>query len=100
MQRYKKTILFWTFAVILAVVVFWPPNGKSFLLFDDEEMFFKFPYFHPVNWSSWLPIWTQSFQGLFIPLTRTIWGLLVLGMQLQVSDWPLQASASPIIFLN
>lgn len=100
MQKHLKAILFWLLAIILVAVVFWPPAGKAFLLFDDEEMFFNYKYFHPVNWGSWLPIWTHSFQGLYIPLTRSVWGLVVMLMQLGVSDWPLQSSPNPVIFLN
>lgn len=65
----------WTLllAVLLALAIFGQMIPIGPLNWDDDSNIFKNPYY-AIN--SWQPFWTDTYFGLYVPVTSTVWQVL------------------------
>jgi protein O-mannosyl-transferase len=47
----------------------------GFLNWDDDLHVTENPHLHPLTWGGMLRFWTQPYQGLYIPLSYTLFGI-------------------------
>jgi len=69
----------WQYSLFLALVVlvvFLPVVGFDFLYLDDRLNVQSNPLIQNFSLTSFLRFWRQPFEGLYIPLTYTLWGLI------------------------
>jgi tetratricopeptide (TPR) repeat protein len=61
--------------VFVSVAVFWPVIGHQFLAYDDSVNVYKNPYLQARSLNNLLHFWRYPYEGLYAPLTYTIWAL-------------------------
>lgn len=69
----------WQFSllmVLVVVAVFFPVCSFDFLLFDDRLHVLENPFVRDFSLDSLLRFWRLPYEGLYIPLTYTVWGML------------------------
>jgi hypothetical protein len=59
--------------VVLVFAVFGVTLGAEYLRWDDRQHIFENPWFKD---ETWYMFWTQSYYGLYVPITYSLWGLL------------------------
>lgn len=64
------------FLALLLLVVFFPVTGFDFLYLDDRLNVQANPLIQNFSLTSFLHFWRQPYEGLYIPLTYTFWGLV------------------------
>ena len=65
-------------ALYLSVfAVYWQVKGHQFILVDDHVHITENPRFQPVSLANLKALWTKPHEGLYIPVTYTLWGGLV-----------------------
>ncbi|NTV12517.1 MAG: tetratricopeptide repeat protein [Desulfobulbaceae bacterium] len=64
------------FLMLVVLVVFFPVTGFDFLFLDDPLNVQANPLVQNFSLDSFLRFWRQPYEGLYIPLTYTLWGLL------------------------
>ena len=75
-----RTRVVWAGAVVVAVVslvVFWPSFDFSFLRWDDPVNVTENPFLLRPSWGSLAQIWSAAYEGLYVPLTYSVWLLVV-----------------------
>jgi Flp pilus assembly protein TadD len=71
----------WQFSLllfILVVVIFLPVCGYDFLYYDDRLNVRDNPLIRDFSLRSLWRFWRHPFEGLYIPLTYTVWGMLAI----------------------
>lgn len=69
----------WQFSllvVLVVLVVFFPVCGFDFLHYDDRVNVWDNPLVRDFSFDGFLQFWRRPYEGLYIPLTYTVWGLL------------------------
>jgi len=61
--------------VLITVAVFWPVIGHQFLAYDDSVDVYKNPYLQVRSLDNLLHFWRYPYEGLYTPLTYTIYAL-------------------------
>jgi tetratricopeptide (TPR) repeat protein len=61
--------------VVVTAFVFAPVCKFGFLNYDDNLNVYANPLIYQFDWPAFLGFWQRSFQGMYIPLTYTVWGL-------------------------
>jgi tetratricopeptide (TPR) repeat protein len=87
MRSHRTTIvqlssrrLAWLLSLLLVVVivaVYWPVLGHDFVAWDDDLHITANPRFQPVTWTQVLTFWQAPYEHLYIPLTYTVWAVMV-----------------------
>lgn len=94
-------IIMWIVIFILALFVFTPRGSVEFLLWDDELHITKNPLFKSISWQTFVDIWTSPYEALYIPITYSLWGIVVLLIGLVYgTGWQSQNITWPFLFLN
>lgn len=70
--RYLRYYLF----LALVLLVFFPVTGFDFLYLDDRLNVQNNPLIQNFSFTSFLRFWRQPYEGLYIPLTYTLWGIV------------------------
>jgi tetratricopeptide (TPR) repeat protein len=68
--------LFSLLIVLVILVVFAPVCGYDFLYFDDRPNVRDNPLLRDFSLGNLLEFWRHPYEGLYIPLTYTVWGVL------------------------
>jgi tetratricopeptide (TPR) repeat protein len=63
--------------VLVTIAVFGAILHHDFVAWDDDQHIYANPRFHPLSWSHVGAFWSAPYAGLYIPLTYTVWALLV-----------------------
>lgn len=63
--------------VLVSLVAFWPSFDFSFLRWDDPVNVTENPYLLRPSWASLPKIWNAPYEGLYVPLTYSVWLLVV-----------------------
>jgi Tfp pilus assembly protein PilF len=69
----------WQFSLLMVLavlVVFWPVGGFDFLYYDDRVNVRDNPLVRDFSADSFLEFWRRPYEGLYIPLTYIVWGML------------------------
>jgi tetratricopeptide (TPR) repeat protein len=61
--------------ILTPLVVFWQVHSHEFVLWDDPENVSENPYLQALTLDHLLAFWRAPYQGLYIPLTYTLWSL-------------------------
>ena len=61
--------------VFVTVAVFWPVLGHQFLAYDDSVNIYQNQYLHARSLNNLLQFWRYPYEGLYAPLTYTLWAL-------------------------
>lgn len=76
----------WLLLPLAAVVLlYWRTMGHGFINYDDNINVYANPLFTELTPKALLRLWTQPYEGLYVPLTYSLWALLA---KLS-SFWPL-----------
>lgn len=76
-MNHKFTDLYGRLVVILAVaLVFVPVIGFEFLSYDDSLNVYENSLITEFSWASLRRFWSSPYEGLYIPMTYSIWGFL------------------------
>ncbi|MDP2106846.1 MAG: hypothetical protein Q8J76_12700, partial [Desulfobulbaceae bacterium] len=62
--------------VLVVAVVYGRVVGFEFLDYDDNLNVYENPLLSNISASNLLRFWQKPFEGLYIPLTYTVWALL------------------------
>jgi tetratricopeptide (TPR) repeat protein len=63
--------------IILAVTtVFLPVTGFEFLSYDDPINVYENPLITDFSWASLQRFWKGPYEGLYVPMTYSVWGFL------------------------
>lgn len=65
--------LVWIWPLAVAVLIYLPVCRYGFINLDDDLNILANPRFYPVTLHSLVEYWRRPYQGLYIPLTYTIW---------------------------
>ena len=73
-----KRSLLWIVPLLLLItlLVFWPVNRAGFVSWDDNIHIYENPNFNPLTSGHLLRLWQQPYQGLYIPVSYTVYALL------------------------
>lgn len=81
--------------------VFWPQGPSEFLLWDDQNHLILNPFFKSLSLRSFVQIWSQSYDSLYIPLTYSLWLLPVsVARAMAGAGWAEQNVILPFQILN
>src|SRR3989304_5758189 len=58
--------------VLVTLAVFWQVRYHEFV-WDDKINIKQNPYLNPVTSSNFLHFWGKPYEGLYIPLTYSVW---------------------------
>jgi Tfp pilus assembly protein PilF len=84
----SSTIIFILLLIFLAGIAFLPLYPAEFLGWDDQLHILTNPMFTKVSLNTFAKIWLEPYQMLYIPITYTIWGIIVWILQLIFGmDW-------------
>ena len=64
--------------VVITAAVFWQVRGFDFINIDDNVHIYENPYFAPVTLSNLGYFWRHFYEGLYVPVAYTVWGLVAL----------------------
>ena len=62
--------------VLFALIVFGLSLGFQFIRWDDRVNLVENPFYNPVTWHGLVRFWRSPYEGLYIPVTYTFWGIL------------------------
>ncbi|MCC2679819.1 MAG: Tetratricopeptide 2 repeat protein, partial [Pseudobdellovibrio sp.] len=91
------------FALIVLAVIFyyWPYTPQKFLIWDDEAILSGYKYFNPVNLQNFLELWLQPYNGLYTPVLKSLWAVVISVLQVTVGyDWAAKNVTLPFILIN
>src|SRR5262245_31463389 len=74
LKRIGAPILF----ALFVFCAFSPVRHHGPFAIDDAQNLHLNPYFNPVTPKSLVELWQHPYQGLYIPVTYTLWGLQTL----------------------
>jgi tetratricopeptide (TPR) repeat protein len=94
-QRYPWAVLVLLVAATLAV--YWEVPRQDFVYWDDDINVYANPHLRQVSFQSILYFWQNAYEGLYSPLSYTVWSLLASMAQLSV---PREAADGSLIYLN
>ncbi|HEY3331110.1 MAG TPA: tetratricopeptide repeat protein [Capsulimonadaceae bacterium] len=63
--------------IVACLLVYGKSVHYDFVLFDDASHTYDNHYLNPLTWSSFVHIWTNVYDRLYIPLSYTVYGALV-----------------------
>ena len=94
MQRYYLlTILL----ILTTLAVFWPVCSFDFVEWDDMVNVYNNPYFNPVTPGNIFQFWQKPYEGLYIPVSYTVWAVEALISQYIISG-DISARPDPLLF--
>jgi protein O-mannosyl-transferase len=67
---------FYVLATLAVFFVFFRVYQFKFVYWDDHVHLFMNSYLQPFTFSSLWHFWTHGFEGFYIPVTYTVWGVL------------------------
>lgn len=62
--------------VFLNFIIYFQVHSFKFVYWDDHVHLFLNPLLSPFNFKSLWTFWTESYEGFYIPVTYSIWGLI------------------------
>ena len=72
-----KAPLFWGLAlIVLCLAVYSGVVGFQFLAWDDGTNIYRNPAYNPATFASCAPFWLKPYFAAYIPVTRSLWGVL------------------------
>jgi len=83
--------------VVITLVVFWQVTAHDFVGMDDDVHVYDNPYMNPVTLENILHFWKGPYEGLYVPLTYTVWAIQAKFAIVSSAD-NLQAAFNPHIF--
>jgi len=99
MSRPRTTGGHWRWALALIVgLVFGRTLFQSFSPWDDSVTVYANPYFNPVTFAHLLQFWIHPYDGLYIPLSYTIFGAISAVSHSNAIDLASQSHVSPTLF--
>ena len=84
---------------ISALILYSRVAAYPFLLWDDPGHITSNPFFNPTSWEHFLHFWTNAYDGLYIPISYSLWFTLVKIESLFGYDLA-HLSAAPFHLLN
>ena len=72
----QRSLLIPIFLVLVVAVVFGRVCGADFVNYDDTINVYENERIIDFSWANFLHFWKGPYQGLYLPLTYTLWGLL------------------------
>jgi len=103
-DTYSRRAASWTrffpviFLVLATVLVFWPVSGHQFLKYDDPVDVYKNPYLQQPSLENLLHFWRYPYEGLYTPLTYTLFALAAWAPSLLPAAHPAGIAPDPRIF--
>ena len=103
-DTYSRRAASWTrfipviFLVLATVVVFWPVFGHQFLAYDDPVDVYKNPYLQQPSLENLLHFWRYPYEGLYTPLTYTLFALAAWAPSLLPAAHPAGIAPDPRLF--
>ncbi len=94
----------WKECVILSILFLVPIVFYSqtltfdFVSFDDGLHIYQNPKLNPPSWSGVKEFWTRPYQGLYVPITYTVWSLEAAFAKRKPIGHQGRSSLSPILF--
>lgn len=82
--------------ISITIIVFIPILWHEFVAWDDDMLIHQNPFYHPFNLHSFLYFWGHHYEGLYMPLTYNLWGIISLIAKLPPA--PDRPSMSPTPF--
>ena len=73
MQR-RRLLLIPLLLTLAAALVFWPVCGADFVNYDDGLNVYENDLITGFSWANLRHFWTGPYQGLYLPLTYSLWG--------------------------
>jgi hypothetical protein len=97
---WRKVVLCALF-IVFSLLVYRPWRPAEFLLWDDRPHIADNPLFHPITTEHLRQIWTEPYEGLYIPLTYSVWGGIVFVIQYFYGDnWVEKNVTWPFLTFN
>jgi tetratricopeptide (TPR) repeat protein len=62
--------------VIVVAATYWPVRSFDFVMTDDNVLVFQNRYYQPVSVDNTFHFWKQPHEGLYMPITYSVWALL------------------------
>jgi len=84
--------------VFVTLAVFRPVIGHQFLAYDDSVNVYKNPYFQARSLDNLLHFWRYPYEGLYAPLTYTLWALTAWAPALLSADPSAAVAPDPRLF--
>jgi tetratricopeptide (TPR) repeat protein len=84
--------------VIATLAVFWPVIDHQFLAYDDPVDVYNNPYLQARSLSNLMHIWRYPYEGLYAPLTYTIYALAAWAPGLLTANPGAEVTPDPALF--
>jgi tetratricopeptide (TPR) repeat protein len=86
------------FLVLATMAVFWPVFGHQFLAYDDPVDVYNNPYLQQASLENLIHFWRYPYEGLYTPLTYTLFALVAWAPSLLPSAPPAGIAPDPLLF--
>lgn len=62
--------------IFIILIIYFQVYSFKFVYWDDHVHLFLNPLLSPFNFKSFWTFWTESYEGFYVPVTYSIWGLI------------------------